>query len=86
MYIEKNIPVGPWRQIRDSGASGKTFCQTHLSGALGSQAGKDAAVTCMGQGTQAALANNQNTLSAAAQNYSNQADTAKNIAEEDYCI
>ena len=50
-----------------------------LSGALGSQAGKDAAVTGMGQGTQAALANNQNTLSAAAQNYQNQADTAKNI-------
>ena len=28
----RNISVGPWGQIRDSGTSGKTFCQTYLSG------------------------------------------------------
>lgn len=50
-----------------------------LSNTLGAQSGKEAAVNGMGQGTQAALTNNQNALSAQAQNYSNQANTATNV-------
>ena len=50
-----------------------------LSNTLGTQSGKEAAVNGMNQGTQAALTNNRDALSAQAQNYSNQADTATNV-------
>lgn len=50
-----------------------------LSSTLGTQSGKEAAVQGLGQGTQAALANNDKTLSAQAQNYSNQSNAASNI-------
>lgn len=50
-----------------------------LSNTLGSQAGKEAAVNGMGQGTQAALNNNKDALSAQAQNYQNQSNAASAI-------
>ena len=50
-----------------------------LSNKLGAQAGKETAVSSLGQGTSTALTNNSNAINAASQNYQTQADTAKNV-------